>query len=144
MWKRDFPSVYTAIKDQWSPAIQPIITALQGDRGLKWFHLSYSLSSPKQNDLLCKLRDLQCSYMRKDSETLPSVPLPSASVYYCGFGKASRNYAAMMMFGSSTFSYFSSFFEDSCVVFSMSIFFYAISFFSFNKHAGILPWIHVI
>ena len=32
MWKRDFPSIYTAIKDQWSPAIQPIITALQGDR----------------------------------------------------------------------------------------------------------------
>ncbi|XP_044183663.1 COP9 signalosome complex subunit 8-like [Acropora muricata] len=29
MWKRDFPSIYTAIKDQWSPAIQPIITALQ-------------------------------------------------------------------------------------------------------------------
>ena len=34
MWKRDFPSIYTAIKDQWSPAIQPIITALQGDRDI--------------------------------------------------------------------------------------------------------------
>ena len=30
MWKRDFPSIYTALKEEWSPAIKPIMTALQG------------------------------------------------------------------------------------------------------------------
>ena len=31
MWKRDFPSIYNALKEEWSPAIKPIITALQGE-----------------------------------------------------------------------------------------------------------------
>ena len=30
MWKRDFPSIYGALKEEWSPLIKPIITALQG------------------------------------------------------------------------------------------------------------------
>lgn len=30
MWKRDFPSIYGALKEGWSPLIKPIITALQG------------------------------------------------------------------------------------------------------------------
>jgi len=31
MWKRDFASIYNALKEEWSPAIKPIITALQGE-----------------------------------------------------------------------------------------------------------------
>ena len=31
MWKRDFPSIYGTLKEEWSPAVQPIITALQGE-----------------------------------------------------------------------------------------------------------------
>ena len=30
MWKRDFVAIYNALKEDWSSAIQPIISALQG------------------------------------------------------------------------------------------------------------------
>ena len=31
IWKRDFVAVYNALKEEWSPSIQPIITALTGE-----------------------------------------------------------------------------------------------------------------
>ena len=31
IWKRDFVAVYNALKEEWSPSIQPIIAALTGE-----------------------------------------------------------------------------------------------------------------
>jgi len=31
MWKRDFVGIYDSLKQDWSPTIKPIITALEGN-----------------------------------------------------------------------------------------------------------------
>ena len=31
MWKRDFVSIYGSLKEEWSPTIQPIMAALEGE-----------------------------------------------------------------------------------------------------------------
>ncbi|XP_068752314.1 COP9 signalosome complex subunit 8-like [Montipora capricornis] len=52
MWKRDFPSIYTAMKEEWSPAVQPIITALQEKLQRRAFDLvSNAYTSIRADDL---------------------------------------------------------------------------------------------
>ena len=45
MWKRDFPEIYAAIKQEWSPSVQPILTALQGTVHIKFFRSERDLCS---------------------------------------------------------------------------------------------------
>lgn len=52
MWKRDFPSIYTALKEEWSPAIKPIMTALQEKLQKRVFDLvSNAYTSIRAEDL---------------------------------------------------------------------------------------------
>ncbi|CAH3024828.1 unnamed protein product [Porites evermanni] len=52
MWKRDFPSIYGALKEEWSPLIKPIITALQEKLQRRVFDLvSNAYTSIRADDL---------------------------------------------------------------------------------------------
>ncbi|KAJ7382772.1 COP9 signalosome complex subunit 8 [Desmophyllum pertusum] len=52
MWKRDFVSIYNSLKQEWSPTIQPIITALQEKLQKRAFDLvSNAYTSIRADDL---------------------------------------------------------------------------------------------